>query len=91
MIIDVCFDEIGGRINADIDGGIKGDPGADGITPHIGTNGRWYIGDEDTGVKAEGTDGHTPEKGVDYWTETDKAEIVEEVLKEIPVGDEVSY
>lgn len=72
-------------------GYVKGDPGADGITPHIGTNGHWYIGDEDTGVKAEGTDGHTPEKGVDYWTETDKAEIVEEVLKEIPVGDEVSY
>ena len=37
---------------------IKGDPGEpgaagkDGITPHIGANGNWYIGDTDTGVKA---------------------------------------
>jgi hypothetical protein len=29
----------------------------------------------------DGTDGKTPEKGVDYWTETDKAEMVQEVLK----------
>lgn len=27
--------------------------GADGITPTIGTNGNWYIGDTDTGVKAK--------------------------------------
>ena len=26
--------------------------GTDGITPHIGDNGNWYIGDADTGVKA---------------------------------------
>ncbi len=43
----------------------------------------------DTGVKAEGVDGtngtngidgkdgYTPQKGVDYWTESDKAEIIE--------------
>ena len=31
--------------------------GADGITPHIGANGNWYIGTTDTGVKAQGTDG----------------------------------
>lgn len=31
-----------------------------GVTPHIGTNGNWYLGDQDTGVKAlaqNGTDG----------------------------------
>lgn len=32
--------------------GAKGDKGDDGITPHIGENGNWFIGDEDTGVKA---------------------------------------
>ena len=26
----------------------------------MGENGNWWIGDSDTGVKAEGTDGHTP-------------------------------
>lgn len=28
--------------------------GVDGITPHIGENGNWYIGDFDTGVSAKG-------------------------------------
>lgn len=28
-----------------------------GITPHIGANGNWFIGDTDTGVKAQGEDG----------------------------------
>jgi hypothetical protein len=28
--------------------------GANGLTPFIGENGNWWIGDEDTGVKAEG-------------------------------------
>ncbi|GAK36752.1 SclB protein [Bacteroides graminisolvens DSM 19988 = JCM 15093] len=31
--------------------------GRDGLTPHVGTNGNWYIGDKDTGVKAAGKDG----------------------------------
>ena len=33
---------------------IKGEPGKDGITPHIGENGNWFIGEEDTDVKASG-------------------------------------
>ena len=40
--------------------GAKGETGAagtDGVTPHIGSNGNWYIGNTDTGVRAEGTDG----------------------------------
>lgn len=32
-----------------------------------------------------------PEKGVDYWTEEDKAEIVKDVLDALPNGDEVAY
>lgn len=42
---------------ADLPEGIPGEPGTNGITPHIGENGNWYIGDTDTGVKAEGTGG----------------------------------
>lgn len=34
--------------------------GADGQTPYIGTNGNWWIGTTDTGVKAAGSDGQTP-------------------------------
>lgn len=28
--------------------------GKDGVTPHIGENGNWFIGEEDTGVRASG-------------------------------------
>ncbi len=48
--------------------GDKGDTGAngvDGVTPHIGENGNWWIGNTDTGVKAAGDDG---EDGVDGVT-----------------------
>lgn len=31
--------------------------GASGLTPSIGTNGNWYLGSTDTGVKAQGVDG----------------------------------
>ena len=37
--------------------------GTDGLTPRIGNNGNWWIGDTDTGVKAAGTDGLTPYVG----------------------------
>lgn len=56
-------------------------------SPYIGENGNWYEWDAekaaffDTGKRAEGDkgdpgkDGYTPRRGVDYWTEADKAEI----------------
>jgi len=37
--------------------GEKGEKGNDGITPHIGANGHWFIGDVDTEVDARGTKG----------------------------------
>ena len=37
--------------------GTKGDPGDDGITPHIGDNGNWYLGDTDTGKPSRGDTG----------------------------------
>lgn len=57
--------------------------GKNGITPTIGTNGNWYLGDTDTGVKAAGTDY--------VLTAADKSEIAGLVLAEIPNGDEVAY
>lgn len=32
--------------------GIQGEPGKDGLTPYIGANGNWWIGDKDTGIYA---------------------------------------
>lgn len=42
---------------------IKGEPGVDGKTPYI-KNGNWWIGDTDTGIEAEGTDGANGKDGV---------------------------
>lgn len=37
--------------------GAKGDTGENGITPHIGTNGNWYLGQTDTGMPSRGVEG----------------------------------
>ena len=74
--------------------GTGGGSGTPGITPHIGENGNWFIGETDTGVRAEGITPHIGEngnwflgdtdtgvkaQGDDYiLTEADKTEIAEE-------------
>lgn len=59
---------------------------SDGLTPHIGENGHWYIGDEDTGVSAVGQaiieDGSV--------TEEKLSEDVKEKLNAVPSWDEVT-
>lgn len=51
--------------------GKDGTSGADGVTPHIGDNGNWYLGETDTGKPSRGADGvtgatgATGEKGAD--------------------------
>ena len=37
--------------------------GDDGLTPHIGANGNWWIGETDTGVQAEGKEGPAGPQG----------------------------
>ena len=73
---------IGARIDSDgkyywtingeylISNGIKlpvtGNDGTNGLTPHIGDNGNWWLGASDTGIKAageNGNDGVTPHIG----------------------------
>ncbi len=43
--------------------GEKGDSGENGLTPYIGTNGNWWIGDSDTGVDANGNKGDKGDQG----------------------------
>lgn len=42
----------------------SGVDGKDGITPHIGENNHWYIGEEDTGVSATGPQGPKGDTGL---------------------------
>ena len=39
----------------------------------------------------KGDKGDTPVKGTDYFTDADKAELVQAVLNQIPIGDNTSY
>lgn len=56
--------------------GAKGSPGDDGITPHIGSSGNWYIGDTDTGIKAQDP--------AYELTDEDKAAITAAVIEAFP-------
>ena len=53
--------------------GADGAPGKDGITPTIGANGNWYLGDEDTGKPSRGATGPQGADGKDGTNGTDGA------------------
>ena len=68
--------------------------GADGLTPTIGDNGNWYLGNADTGKPSrgeKGDKGDTPQKGTDYWTAADQQSIVDDVLAALPTWEGGSY
>lgn len=50
-------------VKATGDTGAAGKDGADGVTPHIGENGNWWIGNTDTGVSAKGKKGDVGPQG----------------------------
>ena len=51
--------------------GTDGQDGADGITPTIGDNGNWFIGETDTGKPSRGATGQTGPAGQDGQNGTD--------------------
>ena len=62
------------------------------------SNGKLQYNGSDVGLKgdkgdtgAPGADGKTPVKGTDYWTESDKAEIVNDTLAALPTWTGGSY
>lgn len=68
--------------------GKPGPAGANGISPHIGSNGNWYTGDTDTGVSAQGPAGAPGKTAYQYaqeggYTGTE-AEFAEKLAQEMP-------
>lgn len=62
------------------------------------SNGKLQYNGSDVGLKgdkgdtgAPGADGYTPVKGTDYWTESDKAEIVADTLAALPTWTGGNY
>lgn len=90
--------EISGSLQAAKDSGaFNGKDGAQGEKGATGPAGpQGPKGDTgETGPQglqgSKGADGKTPVKGVDYFTEADKQELIEAVLAAIPDGSEVAY
>ena len=51
---------------------LTGEPGPEGVTPHIGENGTWWVGETDTGVRAQGPEGAPGDGSGDVlWSELD--------------------
>ena len=61
---------------------LTGASGKDGQTPHIGDNGNWYIGNEDTGIPARGKDG---KDGTDGATGNDG------ISPEVSIGEDGNW
>lgn len=69
----VSVTDASGTTTAVIENGKAGPAGADGK-------------DGDTGPRGPaGADGYTPERGVDYWTEADRQQMVQDVIGALPV------
>lgn len=76
------YDDIMAAIEAGKVKGPKGDPGEKGDKGFTGEPGA---------PGKDGEDGYTPQKGVDYYTEADKNEVVTAVLAALPTWEGGSY
>lgn len=75
--------------------GIQGEPGIQGPTGETGPQGEQGpqgepgLNGQDGEPGADGIDGKTPVKGTDYWTEADKAEMVQDILDAMTAAEDV--
>lgn len=72
----ITITDAGGAHSIDLFNGKDGQNGIDGKDGKDGTNGK---------------DGHTPQRGVDYYTEADKSDMIQAVLSALPDNREVAY
>ena len=74
-------EDVYAQLTALIEGGML--KGADGLTPYVGENNNWWMGDADTGILARG---YTPVKGVDYFT-TEEIQQIQNEVSSGAIGD----
>ena len=63
-------DGVDGKDGADGEKGSAGESGNDGSTPFIGDNGNWWIGNTDTGIKADFSDKRDVTEGLNFAIKT---------------------
>ena len=61
--LDDALDDLQEKVDSGYFDGQDGRDGTDGITPTIGNNGNWYLGDTDTGKPSRGATGETGQTG----------------------------
>lgn len=81
----ISITDLNGTTTATVMNGKDGTNGSNGKDGLPGEPGKDGVNGKD------GEPGYTPQKGVDYYTEADKADMVQAVLAALPDGDEVSY
>ena len=62
--------DTGADIRVEITG--SGPPGPPGPPPYIGENGNWWVGDEDTGVRAQGPKGESDHRALEHRDAADQ-------------------
>lgn len=73
------------------DTGERGEQGIQGETGAAGPQGPQGETGTTGATGPAGADGHTPVRGVDYWTEADRAEMVQDVLGALPIAEEAVF
>jgi hypothetical protein len=69
-----------------------GGTGADGKSAYEIAQEHGFEGSEEDWLESlKGDKGYTPVKGTDYWTATDKAEMVSDVLNALPNASGVRF
>ncbi len=92
-------DNINAKLVAGEFNGKNGTNGKNGLTPFIGENGNWWIGENDTGNPSQGADGKDGNNGKDgkdgkdgsdyVLTDADISQIASIVLEQMPIAEDI--
>lgn len=71
--------------------GTDGKDGADGLTPHIGENGNWWIGDKDTGIQAVDNTTYTVKFNTDHSIRPEEIKVKKGECIDLPTPTQDGY
>lgn len=78
-------DGIDGTNGTDGKDGADGTNGTDGLTPHIGENGNWWIGDKDTGIQAVDNTTYTVKFNTDHSLRPEEIKVKKGECIDLPI------
>lgn len=84
-------DGIDGTDGKDGIDGADGTNGTDGLTPHIGENGNWWIGDKDTGIQAVDNTTYTVKFNTDHSLRPEEIKVKKGECIDLPTPTQDGY